>query len=48
MSETWELLQPTKIGVLSGDITSTESESEEAERSNFLPIPLTTPLFMIQ
>ena len=32
-----------EIGVVSGVISSTESESEESERFHFLPIPLLTP-----
>ena len=32
-----------KIGVVSGVIKATESESEESERFHFLPTPLTTP-----
>ena len=38
----------SKIGVVSGVINSTESESEESERFHFLPIPLVTPSLMIQ
>ena len=38
----------SKIGVVSGVIRSTESESEESERFHFLPIPLMTPTLMIQ
>ena len=33
----------SKIGVVSGVISATESESEESERFHFLPTPLTTP-----
>ena len=38
----------SKIGVISGVINSTESESEESERFHFLPTPLMTPSLMIQ
>ena len=31
------------VGVVSGVISATESESEESERFHFLPTPLTTP-----
>ena len=33
----------SKLGVVSGVISATESESEESERFHFLPTPLTTP-----
>ena len=33
----------SNIGVVSGVISATESESEESERFHFLPTPLTTP-----
>ena len=38
-----DALVKIKIGVVSGVIRATESESEESERFHFLPTPLTTP-----